>query len=391
MVVVGGPGLGKTTLLSQAMAENRLAPRGDDVWLGAEPADGDGDTLARDVATALACRSAVLRPGRDRTGLPGGRRRAGAGMDITSDASDIADAIWRRAPTPVCLVFDDVHLVPPASPGAAWLTALAEALPANGHLLFAGRSAPPIPLARCMTHGALLEVCEDDLRFTDDELEAFAAARGIDSDRLARSGGWPAMAELAASVGGQRADDYVWEEVLEPLGLERRHVLAVVSDLGGADDALATDVLGHRVAVAEALDGVPLVARGNDGWRAPHWLWRSAGSLALPADERGTMRRRAATHLAGRGQFDHAYRLVSEAGEWDAAGAVLRAMCLSGERPTARQLDRWLADLPPAARATAAAQLALGLRAAVVSPANAAGRCGMPSGPATRRATSTVR
>ena len=51
--VVGGPGLGKTTLMAQAIAENRLAPRGDDVWLGVEPADGDGDTLARDVATAL--------------------------------------------------------------------------------------------------------------------------------------------------------------------------------------------------------------------------------------------------------------------------------------------------------------------------------------------------
>ena len=29
--VVGGPGLGKTTLLAQAVAENRLAPRGEDV------------------------------------------------------------------------------------------------------------------------------------------------------------------------------------------------------------------------------------------------------------------------------------------------------------------------------------------------------------------------
>ena len=84
MVVVGGPGLGKTTLLSQAMAENRLAPRGDDVWLGAEPADGDGDTLARDVAHGA--RLPVGRsPTRARpTGLPGRRRRAGAGRDITS-------------------------------------------------------------------------------------------------------------------------------------------------------------------------------------------------------------------------------------------------------------------------------------------------------------------
>jgi LuxR family transcriptional regulator, maltose regulon positive regulatory protein len=370
-VVVGGPGLGKTTLLAQAIAENRLAPRGDDVWLGVEPADADGDTLARDAATALAPGSPVPGSGPGRTGPPEGGPGAGA-RDTDSHAGAIADAMWRRAPTPVCLVFDDVHAVPPASPGAAWLTALADALPANGHLLFAGRTAPPIPLARLSTHGALLELSEDDLRFTDEELEAFAAARGVDRDRLAGTGGWAAMAELAASVEGQRAGDYVWEEVLEPLGPERRHVLAVVSDLGGADDALASDVLGRPLVVADALDGVPLVARGSDGWLAPHALWRSTGRLVLPADDRVAIRRRAAVHLAARGQFDDAYRLVGEAGEWDAATAVLRAACLSGGRPTARQLDRWLADLPPAARATPAAQLAVGLRAAVASPATAA-------------------
>jgi DNA-binding SARP family transcriptional activator len=373
--VVGGPGLGKTTLLAQAIAENRLAPRGDDVWLGVERADADGDTLARDVATALARGSSVpgSRSGPARTGPPEGGPGAPETRDTDAHARAVADAIWRRTPTPVCLVFDDVHAVPPASPGACWLAALADALPANGHLLFAGRTAPPIPLARWSTHGALLELSEDDLRFTDEELEAFAATRGVDGDRLAGTGGWAAMAELAASVEGQRAGDYVWEEVLEPLGPERRLVLAVVSDLGGADDALATDVLGHPVVVADALDGVPLVARGSDGWRAPHALWRSTGRLVLPADDRVAIRRRAAIHLAARGQFDDAYRLVGEAGEWDAATAVLRAACLSGERPTARQLDRWLADLPPAARATPAAQLAVGLRAAVASPATAAG------------------
>ncbi|HEY6696757.1 MAG TPA: hypothetical protein VIZ67_00920, partial [Acidimicrobiales bacterium] len=32
--VVGGTGMGKTTLLAQAVAENLLAPRGEDVWIG---------------------------------------------------------------------------------------------------------------------------------------------------------------------------------------------------------------------------------------------------------------------------------------------------------------------------------------------------------------------
>src|SRR5688572_9091481 len=55
-VLTGGPGLGKTTLLAQALAENRLAPRGDDVWVGVEPRDADAERLSRVVAAALAGR-----------------------------------------------------------------------------------------------------------------------------------------------------------------------------------------------------------------------------------------------------------------------------------------------------------------------------------------------
>ena len=56
--VTGGPGLGKTTLLAQAIAENKLAPRGTDVWVGIERQDADADRLARVVAAALSGRPA---------------------------------------------------------------------------------------------------------------------------------------------------------------------------------------------------------------------------------------------------------------------------------------------------------------------------------------------
>jgi ATP/maltotriose-dependent transcriptional regulator MalT len=45
-LLAGGPGFGKTTLLAHAIGENRLAPRGDDVWLGVEPHDRNADVLA---------------------------------------------------------------------------------------------------------------------------------------------------------------------------------------------------------------------------------------------------------------------------------------------------------------------------------------------------------
>jgi LuxR family maltose regulon positive regulatory protein len=356
--VVGGPGLGKTTLIAQAVAENRLAPRGQDVWIGVEPADGDaaGDTLARDVAIALAG-----------AGPPPGTEIWASAPSATT----VSDVVWRKAPTSVCLVFDDVHLVPPASPAAAWLTELVEALPANGHVLFSGRTAAPVPLARLGSHAAMLELGEDELRFTDHELAEFATQRAVAPERLAGTGGWPALAELAASVDGGRAGAYLWEEVLQPMGPERRRILAMLSDLDGADDEMASAVLDRPVELERALDGVPLVSRGADGWRSPHPLWRSASGIALAEPDRSTLRRRAADHLAQRGRFAAAFALASGAQLWDPAAQVLRAACLSGERPTGRQLDHWLAALPRELLDAPEGRLARGLLAVVASPAQA--------------------
>src|SRR5690606_27820373 len=183
-----------------------------------------------------------------------------AGTAAPPDPGVVADAIWRRSPTAVCLVFDDVHHLTPGSAGATWLAGLVEALPANGHVRLASRVEPAVPLARLSTQGAVARLAEDDLRFTAEEIADFAARRDIDDvDRFGATGGWPAMAELTASVDAGLTGEYLWEEVLEPLGPERRRVLAVVADLGGADDALAGAALGTPVDVHRALEGVPLV------------------------------------------------------------------------------------------------------------------------------------
>jgi DNA-binding SARP family transcriptional activator len=358
--VVGGAGMGKTTLLAQAVAENRLAPRGEDVWIGLEPGDADGVPLARDVMAAVSTEDGD----RARGGAPGV-------ADEPPDPAAVADAVWRRAPTELCLIVDDVHLLPPASPGVTWLIALVGALPANGHVLLASRWSPAVPLARLATQGAVLRLTEDDLRFTDDELAGFAARRGIDAGRLEDTGGWPAMAELAASVGHDLAGDYLWEDVLEPLGPERRRVLAVVTDLGGADDGLAGAALGTPVDLARALGGVPLVAHGADGWLVPHALWQAAPALALADDDRVSVRRRAIDHLVAGHRYDAAVNLARDAGLTDVVPEILRAACISADRPPGRQLDRWLAGLPDEVRDTPGVALAAGVRAAMLEPAEA--------------------
>jgi DNA-binding SARP family transcriptional activator len=279
--------------------------------------------------------------------------------------------VWRLAPTPVCLVLDDGHWLERGSAGAAWLAELVEVLPENGHVLVASRWAPPVPLARLATQGEVLRLSEDDLRFSPDELAGFAARRGIDPDRLSLTSGWPAMAELAATVTGDMTSEYLWEEVLEPLGPDRRRVLAVLSDLGGADAALAEATLGTRVDLDRALDGVPLMALGAGGWRVPHPLWRTVPALMLDDEDRCALRRRAIAHLVERDRFDEAVTLATDAGLAAEVPGILRAACIRPLRPPTRRLDSWLADLPDTARGTPGAALAVGLRAAVATPGDA--------------------
>jgi LuxR family maltose regulon positive regulatory protein len=355
--LTGGPGLGKTTLLAQAIAENRLAPRGKDVWIGVEPHDADADRLAQVVVAAL-------------EGWDDDHSRSPNDQQ-PPDPRIVADVVWQQAPNEACLVFDDVHLLPSHSTGAAWLGGLVEALPTNGHVVFASRTEPPIRLARFGAQGAILRLGEDDLRFSEEELLGFATGRGLDPEHLRTTGGWPAIAELAATVEGSIAGEYLWEEVLEPLGTLRRHVLAVISDLGGADDRLASAALGTDVELVRALDGVPLVAQGADGWHVPHSLWRDAPGIELDPAERATMRGRAATHLKDRGRFDQAFGLLAEIGLWEAAPTVLREACLAFDRLTPSQLGRWLSRSSDEVRASTAGRLATGLYKAFTDPTQA--------------------
>ena len=349
-LVVGGPGLGKTTLLTQAVVENRLAPRGDDCWIGVEPHDADGDSLAWAVLDAF----------------PSSEHDT-----VAPNPVHVGELIWQRTPHQVCLVLDDVHLLSPGSEGAAWLGALVDSLPANGHLLLASRSEPAMPLARLEGSGGLLRLGEDDLRLSPAEVEAFAEEHGTTAEHLADSGGWPAMAELATSSERTRTGAYLWEEVLEPLGDERRRILAIVCDIGGADDRLASAAAGAPVELGRVLAGVPLVAAGSDGWHVPHALWRTAPGIGLAADDRADVRRRAVHDLTRRGLVDQAFALVEEAGLWDVAPAVLRSACLESERLNPRQLARCLALCPTSVRATPPGRLAAALRLAFTQPAAA--------------------
>ena len=148
--VVAGAGFGKTTLLSQAVAENQVARIGTDIVLRLEAADNRASRLASRVLGALGV--AVPR---------------------------FADTERARAPR------------------------------------FAQ---PDIGIARLAVDGAAHVLREDDMRFTDAEIGEFARLRGVAPEFVGAAQGWPALAELLARAPGITTDEYVWEQIISPLG-----------------------------------------------------------------------------------------------------------------------------------------------------------------------------
>ena len=348
-VVAGGPGFGKTVLLAQAWDQNRQLPQGEDLWVGVEPGDDDG-TLAAVVAAVVGVSST------------GGQRPA---------ASVVAEALWHRAPLEVCLLFDDVHRLGRGTAGGRWLDELVAALPANGHVVLAGRHRqPPIALSQLKAQGQVQWITEDDLRFADAELAELASDRGVRVEQLASSGGWPAMAELAATAGDKQWD-YLWEAVLAPLPEHDRLVLAALCDIGGADDDLMAAVLGRDVRLIAALANVPMVERGADGWYVPHALWDTARASGLLGHRASSLRRRAAIHLCERQRFEAAWGLVREAKMWDLAPRVLRAAAIASDRHRVRDLGSWVAACPAEVAVSPAGRLAAAVAAEAAAPTDA--------------------
>ena len=284
VTVVSAPaGYGKTTLLSQAMAANAMAPLGVDCWLACEPDDATASSLGEGLAQAVGA-------------VPSRAANAAAGQEAESRpalAGAVSEAMWRRSPQQVALVIDDVHEIPAGSEAAALLASIVDALPANGHIVLAGRGPPPVPLARLDVEGRAARLDEADLAFTEDEVAEFATLRGVPVARVATCGGWPALAELSATARSGVAADYVGQEVLAGLPATRRRDLALLAHLGPFDDELARAAIGPDLDVPGLVAGLPLVT-ADARWRAV-----AACAVAIVAGRTRSPRPRWPTPAAG--------------------------------------------------------------------------------------------
>ena len=348
-VLTAPAGYGKSTLLGQAIAGNAAAPVGIDRWLACEPEMATMSVLGEGLRQAVGAR---VRPG----------STVGGSVRIAAIARDVVEAMWRESPQQVTLLVDDVHEIPAGSDAAELLAAVVTALPANGHVVLAGRIAPPVPLARLEVQGRVEHLDEADLAFTDEELAEFAALRNVAATQLSASGGWPAMAELSASARPGVAVDYVGEEILQPLSPARRKELALLAHLGSFDEPLARVVLGPDVDVHEVVAGLPLVTFTTDGSSGPRWslhsLWRSLLTAHITPDEVADARRRAGRAVLRHDRAGAAVRLLIDAEAWDDVADAIVVALGAVHPPVAKDvLEEWYRLLPVEVRAHPSSRL----------------------------------
>ena len=331
-LLVAGPGFGKTTVLAQTVRAHQAAPRGIDVWVSCEATFEDPFCFA----TALLDAMSVC------------RRARGPGRRTAPGPREVVDALVRWAPLDVCLLLDDVHEIPPGSPGAAFLREIARTLPATAHLVLSGREAPDVPLARREATGEVIRITDEDLAFTDVEVRALALRLGRDERIAAPLHGWPAMVRLSLAAGAAAPWQYAREEVLCRVSDAQRLELAALAALGTGTAREVAEVTGGPVTLDDLARQVPLVGVLDDGRYHAHDLWADALPRIMTVQDGQFLLERAVAVLAGRGNLARAGRLACQARDWRLLGDLAVDLVHTTLSALPRAIaESWLGAIPP--------------------------------------------
>jgi ATP/maltotriose-dependent transcriptional regulator MalT/DNA-binding SARP family transcriptional activator len=322
--MVAGAGFGKTTALAQAIRANDAAPRGFDVWVSCEAGDEDDERLATTVAGATPRTDALEEP-----------------------VARVLTALNRFAPMDVCLVLDDIHELPPGSPGERLLVVLLRSLPAHAHVVLSSRASPSVPLARLRAAQGVVDIGESDLSFRSEEVETLARRHHVRSSSLSEFAGWPSLVQLALSARAGAAPQFLWEEIVANLSPPERAGLLALSTLGWGSPRDIERVAGCPVDLDRLVQVVPLLRQQADDRYEVHQLWETAAARIFAPTELLEVRDRALELLHARGET---LRLGAAALRWSDVDALCAA-ALSlvrdsfGALPVATA-ERWLESAP---------------------------------------------
>jgi len=390
LVLVSAPaGFGKTTLLIQWLSSRQQdaaqaagPPAGTRVaWLSLDAADDEPRAFLSHLVAALQVGSPAV--GVEAMVLM--ENNVGPSVeDVVASVLDDLDALGGAT----VVALDDFHVIEAPEVQAA-VAFLLEHLPPQVTLAMTTRADPPLPLARMRARGELVEVRAADLRFTDEETEAFlndVMGLGLEPALVAalasRTEGWAVGLQLAAlsarghagRPGGSASDataafiqafsgshrfvlDYLLEEVLATQPEQVRSFLLDTSVLelltGPLCDAVTGGGDGDGQQMLETLErsNVFLVPLDDERrWFRYHHLFADALRAKIRAEEPGRvlrLHRAASDWHAEHGTLADAISQAMAAGDPEHV-ADLVELALPGARRERQDLAlrTWLTDLP---------------------------------------------
>jgi LuxR family transcriptional regulator, maltose regulon positive regulatory protein len=154
------PGFGKSSLTSQWIHDPVNLKAG---WLSLEPSDQDWELFFRYLVAAW--QRIYPQIGEEALAELNGSPSIGKEILLNLLLNDLLAAQNRTGTEHGVLVLDDYHRIETTAIHET-IVYLVEHLPPHCHLVLLTRADPPLPLARWRWRGLLLELREDDLRFT---------------------------------------------------------------------------------------------------------------------------------------------------------------------------------------------------------------------------------
>ncbi len=380
-LVSAAAGSGKTTLLAtwiafqKAQANSGRAQGADQAvaWLSLEELDDDPIRFWDLVIAAL--REACPTLGKTALALLHSPQPLPLSTIVTAFLHDL-----ERVSQDIILILDDYHVISDQAICDSLLFLLDHA-PASLHLVLVSRTDPDLPLARFRVRGQVLEIRDQDLRFTDVEAARFlreAMGLPLSEDEVARlarrTEGWIAGLQLAALSLRKRSDaaafvkdftgtyryllDYVQQDILAPLPQSLQDFLLQTSIVSRMNAALCQAITAGTDA-SESQEMLQTLERANlflvpldehRQWYRYHDLFREALLARVHASSPHLvplLHRRAASFYEAQGEWNEAIAHALAAADYSTAVRLMEQTVeqfwLRGE---AASMARWVPALP---------------------------------------------
>jgi LuxR family maltose regulon positive regulatory protein len=367
-LVIGPPGYGKTTVLTQ-WGEKDERPF---VWVTVDETDNDASKLLAYLVVAL---DEVVALGSGIFPRPPEPGKAFIGFALPR----LMRALAQRA-KPFVLVIDDVHCITDRD-ALDVIAVLIQNLPGDSQVVLSGRVVPAIPLSRLLVDRSIVSLGSHQLAMTEPEgvellNTAGLAVGGSEAQMLVeRTEGWPAGLYLAVLVLREHEDlgqaletfagseapvadhlaNYLKDEILERQPRDRLRFLLGTAALDRMCGPLCDAVLG----TAGSADKLEELARANlflmptdrnRVWYRRHQLFADLLRDELRRrhpEQEAVQHRRAAGWFEANGNTDAALSHARAAGDVGyAAELIARHTATYLTTGRASTVRRWIEDLP---------------------------------------------